>query len=102
MEFVKGKAYRFDDVYENCKYAVQPGDCNCNGGYICSHQKCSERCEENKSFGKCYSFSCPLVIDRASKEEIESDKDFDLSSISFDDEGLTEDFESIVIWNSDE
>ncbi len=103
--FIKNGVYYFDTIYENCKYAVHNNECNCNNGYICSHKDCSEACEENDKLGKCFSFSCPLVADTASRDTIRLSqgeiKEEDINSLNFDNQDFTCDYEEIVVWIGD-
>ena len=96
--FKKGKAYDFDEVYQNCKYAVVNTDCNCNNGYICSHKKNEEECEGCSKLKKCYAHSCPLVASCASRKVIEANENIDVDSVDFDKDGFSEDYEELVEW----
>lgn len=103
LEFKKNGVYDFDTIYANCKYAIHDiENCNCNNGYICGHKDCTEACECNEELGKCYTWSCPLVISSPSREDIELGignytKD-DIKDIDFDDEDICCDHMELVIW----
>lgn len=103
--FKKDGVYAFDTIYSACKYKIDESECWCNNGYMCSHKDCSEQCEDNPEIGKCYSFSCPLVIDGADIETIKEGlgdyTEDDLDNISFNDEGFSEDSEELVIWQGE-
>lgn len=102
MNFVKMGVYDFDNIYAGCDYRADSDACNCNNGYICKHKDCGEECEDNPKFGKCYSFTCPLVSDCASKDSIlmglgDYDES-DIENITFIDDDLSADFEKLVEW----
>lgn len=99
MSFVVGGVYQFDLVYQSCPYKILDSECQCNNGYLCSHNDNTEFCEHG--LHKCYSFSCPIVIDGASKDDIKLGLgDYDISdiySLEFDDEDITLDLEECVV-----
>lgn len=100
--FKKNGVYAFDTVYANCAHRINDSDCTCNNGYICGHKECTEKCEDDSTLGKCYSFSCPLVTDGASREAIKlglGDYSIeDIVHLDFDAEDITEDYEKLVVW----
>jgi len=86
-DFKKGEAYYFDEIYAQCKYKIREDDnreCNCNNGYICTNENCTESCEDDETLGKCYSWSCPLVADTAPREAVRLSTSMDETTISFD------------------
>ena len=99
MSFIIGGVYQFDSIYARCPYKIIESNCCCNNGYLCSRDDNLEACSHNLS--KCYSFSCPIVVDCASKEDILrglGDYDItDIENLCFDDEGYTLDSEECVV-----
>ena len=100
--FKKGVAYSFDELYENCKYAVNNTDCNCNNGYICNHPKNEENCESCSDLKKCYAHSCPLVSFCANRDAIKANENIDVDSVDFCEDGYSEDYEELVEWIGEE
>ena len=101
--FKVGGVYDFDNIYRCCPYNKEDRDCVCNNGYQCKREDNQEKCEHGIS--KCYSFSCPIVSDGASKEDIikglgDYDKD-DIENLQFDDEDFTTDIEELVVLNEE-
>ena len=99
MGFIIGGVYQFDLIYQSCPYKVLDSECRCNNGYLCNHENNSEICEHN--IHKCYSFSCPIVTDGASKEDIAKGLgDYninDIDDLGFDMEDITLDSEECVV-----
>ena len=99
MSFIVGGVYHFDSIYESCPYKVMDSECQCNNGYLCSRKDNSEICEHG--INKCYSFSCPIVNDGASIDDInEAVGDYDnsyIDALEFDDEDITIDNEQLIV-----
>lgn len=99
MSFVIGGVYQFDLIYQSCPHKVIDSECQCNNGYLCDRKDNSEICEHN--IYKCYSFSCPIVEDGASIDDINKALgDYDNSNIAdleFSDDGITIDAEELVV-----
>lgn len=99
MSFAIGGVYQFDSIYESCPYKVMDSECQCNNGYLCNRKDNSEICEH--SINKCYSFSCPIVTDGASKDDIKKGfgdyNESDIISLEFNDEDITIDSEECVV-----
>lgn len=106
----EGEVYYFDEVYNSCSFNMLEKDTkneeldyirrHCNNGYTCNSKDNHEYCEENPMISKCYSFSCPLVSDGASVDEIRESKLFDLDDIEicqYDDDMVSETNE-VCVW----
>ena len=89
----------FDNVYSSCVHKVYT-DCVCNNGYICNSKENTEECENNPMFSKCYSFSCPLVDDGVTREQVRESKDYSEEDIIFDDD-FSIDSEQLVFFHED-
>lgn len=99
MSFIIGGVYQFDLIYQCCPYKVLDSECQCNNGYLCSRKDNSEFCEHGIS--KCYSFSCPIIIDGASKDDIKKGigdyNESDICFLEFDNDSITIDSEECVV-----